>query len=242
MQRTPPKSCDRKEDLVTYLYNEMTSQEASDFKNHLHACAVCREELNAFTAVRETLHEWEMEAPPPRLEITVKPTFWRAFRDFFRVTPLWGKLALGGVGALAVMALLNVNVAVGPQGVSFSVGLTRAPQSVAVVTEALPSAPAAAPVSAVQPSLNEATVRALVVALIAESEKRQDEKLATQVNALVADLSDRQRTQLVKAVAALRRDQRQQLASLVQENDRRDGLDLLDLIGQVQNGGGEAEQ
>ena len=40
-----PSQCARAEELVAYLYDEATENEARSFGEHLRACASCRDEL-----------------------------------------------------------------------------------------------------------------------------------------------------------------------------------------------------
>ena len=66
-----PRGCERAEELVAYLYGEAAPDEAKAFRRHLNACAVCREELAAFGAVREAVGEWRAEVlrTTPALDI-----------------------------------------------------------------------------------------------------------------------------------------------------------------------------
>ena len=233
-------ACGRSDDLVTYLYGEATPAEATDFEKHLTACVECRDELTAFQSVRGNLREWELEAVPPRIDVAIKPTFWQSLKDLFNVTPLWGRLALGGVGTLALLALFNVSVTVGNGGVTFSAGWRQQPTQVAG------TAPAPVQPSPVQPTqvkgTDEATVRAIVAQLIKESERRQAEQVEAKMVALTSKLDSHQRAEFVKAVSHLKQEQRVHLATLIQEHSRRGAPDLLDLIGQVQSGNAEVEE
>ncbi len=240
MKKEKQSGCGRSEDLVTYLYGEATPVESSDFERHLKACAECRDELTAFQSVRGTLRQWEMETVPPRIDIAIKPTFWQTVKELFAMTPVWGKLAFGGVGALALLALFNVSVTVGGGGVTFSAGWR--PQPVQVVTPGTVP-PVVNPVTPVTVrTTDEAAVRAIVAQLVRESEKRQAEQLDAKLVSLTSKLDNRQRAEFVKAVSQLKQDQRLHLASLIQENSRRGGPDLLDLIGQVQSASVEVEE
>src|SRR5947209_7479030 len=58
---TGPRGCGRGEELVAYLYGESDAAESKTFRQHLTACAVCREELAAFGGVREAVGEWRAE-------------------------------------------------------------------------------------------------------------------------------------------------------------------------------------
>jgi anti-sigma factor RsiW len=229
--------CGRSDDLVTYLYGEATPVEAADFEKHLTACVECRDELTAFQSVRGNLQHWELEAVPPRIDVAIKPTFWQSLKDLFNVTPLWGRLALGGVGTLALLALFNVSVTVGNGGVTFSAGWRQQPAQVAVATPA-PVQPTPVQVK----GTDEAAVRAIVSQLIKESERRQAEQVEAKMVALTSKMTTQQRAEFVKAVSQLKQEQRVHLATLIQENSRRGAPDLLDLIGQVPSANAEVEE
>jgi anti-sigma factor RsiW len=123
---TMRRDCERSEELVAYLYGEATKEEAGLFRQHLEACAVCREELSALGGVRTELGAWRAEAlgTVPSLNIEeafapsarVLPAAPRqrsaraALREFFSLSPLW--LRAGAFAAtLAVCALLALTLA-----------------------------------------------------------------------------------------------------------------------------------
>lgn len=115
-----PRGCERSEELVAYLYGEAAPREAKAFRRHLDACAVCREELAAFGAVREAVGEWRAEALStvpslnleeelspalsPRLGHALRRSAAAALREFFSLSPLW--LQAGSVAALLVVCAL----------------------------------------------------------------------------------------------------------------------------------------
>jgi hypothetical protein len=126
---TRARGCDRAGDLVAYLYGEATPGEGASFARHLHACAVCRDELAAFNGVRElvgaeraaalgaapTLDVGELmapaaeqvneaEAPPPPLPSRGRSAV-AAFREFFALSPLW--LRAGAVACVALVCALS---------------------------------------------------------------------------------------------------------------------------------------
>lgn len=238
-EKEKQSACGRSDDLVTYLYGEATPVEAADFEKHLNACVECRDELTAFQSVRGNLREWELEAVPPRIDVAIKPTFWQSLKELFNVTPLWGRLALGGVGALALLALFNVSVTVGNGGVTFSAGWRQQPAQV-VVNSPAPVQSQPAPVQV--KTTDEAAVRAIVAELVKESERRQADQVEAKMVALTSKLNTQQRAEFVKAVSQLKQEQRVHLATLIQENSRRGAPDLLDLIGQVQSSNPEVEE
>jgi hypothetical protein len=112
-----PRGCGRAEQLVAYLYGEAAPEEAKAFRIHLDGCAVCREELAAFGAVREAVGEWHAQvlSTVPSLNIGEelslaasshpaperKRSAMAALREFFSLSPLW--LQAGSVAALLVV-------------------------------------------------------------------------------------------------------------------------------------------
>ena len=54
--------CHRAEDLVTYLYDEATAEEARDFSAHMHQCDACRAEFTVFHQVHDSIVTWRNEA------------------------------------------------------------------------------------------------------------------------------------------------------------------------------------
>jgi len=54
--------CHRAEDLVTYLYDEATAEEARDFSAHMQQCDACRAEFTVFHQVHDSIVTWRNEA------------------------------------------------------------------------------------------------------------------------------------------------------------------------------------
>lgn len=123
---TSTNSCARAEDLVTYLYNEATQDEAKDFEAHIRQCASCSTELAAFGDVREAIGEWRQQSlgslAAPAFEANgarafapdVAPARRRsglaALREFFALSPTWMRAATAVV-AVAFCALAAIAVA-----------------------------------------------------------------------------------------------------------------------------------
>lgn len=225
-------SCDRKQDLMAYLYQEASPTESKAFELHLKECGVCRAELKSFSGVREKIKDWELEQVP-RIQVNLKPTFWQAVRQFFQVAPLWGRFAMAGACALALMTVLNLQVSVGPNGVTVSTGWRPVPQPAnPALSEVKPQPTPVAP-SATK-GLDEAQVRTLMIELIKSSEARQDARLTAQLQNISTQLQAKNDAALVKAVSSLNREHRQHLMNVLQESDRHKAPDLLDLLGQAQ--------
>jgi Putative zinc-finger len=117
--------CERGDDLVSFLYGETNERETREFEKHLERCGVCRSELASFGQVRESISTWKEEAlstlSPPRVQYVVREkSALAAIRQFFDLSPLWLKGAVGfAVIALCVMAVL-VLVPMGKQPESIS--------------------------------------------------------------------------------------------------------------------------
>jgi anti-sigma factor RsiW len=117
---TAPRGCGRGEELVAYLYGEADTAESDRFRQHLTACAACREELAAFGGVRNAVREWRAEVfnATPALDIREaltnttearreperKRSAVAALREFFSLSPLW--LQFGTVAAALVVCAL----------------------------------------------------------------------------------------------------------------------------------------
>lgn len=108
--------CERASDLIAFLYNEANEHERRDFESHLNECRVCRAEVESFGVVRESITTWRDEVlsgfvatPLPNRQ--QKKSAIAAIRQFFDLSPLWLKGAIGfaviGLCALATLPLLK---------------------------------------------------------------------------------------------------------------------------------------
>lgn len=110
-------TCVFSEELVSYLYDELTNTDKSRFESHLGGCQLCSEELSEFSMAHSAILEWRNEEflplPAPVIEIPYdkKPLIiedksaslsWVAsIRNFFTLSPPWITTA----GALAALTL-----------------------------------------------------------------------------------------------------------------------------------------
>jgi hypothetical protein len=79
-----------REELVGFLYQELTKEEGASLAEHLKGCAECRAEVEAWRAVRRELKEWQPSAPVRRQ--TQSQTRW------------WDWLKLASTAAVLVCA------------------------------------------------------------------------------------------------------------------------------------------
>jgi anti-sigma factor RsiW len=107
-------NCGRENDLIDFLYGELTEVEARNFELHRQDCAACSTELAAFKNVRESVIEWRTQCldglrspalisdmhATRSIERHDKPSARAALQHFFNLSPLWMK------GALAFASVL----------------------------------------------------------------------------------------------------------------------------------------
>jgi hypothetical protein len=122
-------TCERADDLVSVLYGEAGERERRDFELHMQQCGNCRAEFTAFAQVRESIGEWRDEAlsgfvsAHAALEaVPVKKSALAALRQFFDLSPLWLKGAVGFAAVvfcvLAALAVVRLKTGDGPMQVA----------------------------------------------------------------------------------------------------------------------------
>jgi hypothetical protein len=120
--------CGFAEELVSYLYGEMSAAENAGFEKHLAACSVCADELDAFSGVQFSINDWKIKdfanLQTPLIEIpypvaaknpetgTVETSWLAGIRKLF--SPPWS-LAAGSFAALAVCVGIFLYVSKSPQ-------------------------------------------------------------------------------------------------------------------------------
>ena len=102
--------CERCDDLISFLYDELGEREARDFQKHLAGCASCSTQLDSFKDVRSNVVAWRDQSLgstllPARAEFgirqTEKQSALAAIRQFLNLSPLWFK------GAIAFASILD---------------------------------------------------------------------------------------------------------------------------------------
>jgi hypothetical protein len=115
LDNTKNSTCDFAEELVSYLYEEMSSADKSRFEKHLKDCLPCRDELAEFSLARVAVQEWRDEefAPlaNPAIEIPYPAKSSRSWlaqiREYFTLSPAW-MTASTALAALAICVGLFV--------------------------------------------------------------------------------------------------------------------------------------
>ena len=120
-EKTNPAACERADDLIGFLYGELSDDQAQNFERHMHGCGLCSAELAAFSGVRRAVVAWRDEslggiafpaAAPYAAFASVsqeKPSALTALRQFFNLSPLWMK---GAVAFATVLFCVFAGLAV----------------------------------------------------------------------------------------------------------------------------------
>ena len=115
--------CD-KEQLVSYLYDDLDDTARAAFDAHLRTCAACRDELNALRGVRADLISWAPPQPDFGFRVVREPKVlpmparsWRAW-----YSPAAGLAAAAVLVLAAASAIARVEVHRGPDGITVRTG------------------------------------------------------------------------------------------------------------------------
>lgn len=222
--------CNMHEPLMAYLYDEATPEERLRVETHLTDCGACKQELQAFERVRGMLQQWQLDDVPVLRVVTGNRggrSLLAVLKELLSVTPLWAK-ALGAVAmAMLVLAVLGTDVSVGRDGVSFHADLLRRDRAANTSTVTGSSNNSSPDRTSIERMRSD--VKILVNQLIAESERQQREELKTQLVSLQSQLQSMHSVDLAK-IATRIQEQRARLKTIEQDIDRREGLDLTDIL------------
>jgi hypothetical protein len=218
--KTP--NCNMHESLVSYLYDEASEEERGRVEAHLSECHSCREELEAFNRVRGMLQQWQIDdLPVVRVETTTRRSFFEVLRELFTLMPVWAK-ACGAVAAvMLVLAVLGTEVSIGKQGFSLSADITRSNKRAATDAEQI-----------------RAELRVMVNDMILASERQQKDELTSKLVALESQLQNAHQSDLVRLSASIE-EQRARIRNVERDIDRREGLNLADILFSELNSGDE---
>lgn len=130
--------CDRKEQLIGFLYGEIDPSERQAFHQHLNTCAECREEVAELRATRGQIAAWTPPEPDFGFRI-VRGAAAPPPMPRFRISPSWG-LAAAAILVMAIgAAIANLEVRFGTDGLVIRTGWNHggaAPVTAAVVAGA----------------------------------------------------------------------------------------------------------
>jgi len=134
-----------KEQLVDYLYDELSAAERATFEAHLATCPECRTEVAGLQQTRQHLTTWAPPQPEINFHIVRGPRPVAAKPRIFGFVPHWAMAAAASLLVLAgAAAIANLELRYGPEGVVVRTGWT-APAAPATAVPAAPAAGQAVP-------------------------------------------------------------------------------------------------
>ena len=223
-------NCNMHEALMSYLYDESTPDEKLRVETHLTDCGACKQELHAFERVRGMLQQWQLDDMPVlrvSTEQTGKRSILAVLKELISVTPIWAK-ALGAVAmAMLVLAVLGTDVNVGRGGVSLHADLLRRNR----VVEPSNIGGQQNPMSSDRAGIEEirAEMKSLVNQLVSDSERDQKERIKAELVSLQSELQNVHSADLAKVISRIQ-EQQTRLKTIERDIDRREGLDLTDIL------------
>lgn len=118
--RRKDQHCNRSEEVIAYVYEEIAGPDRERFEKHLGSCPVCAEEVGAFSGISSAMQHWRktefdaLETPRIEIDYNVRPetvttvsttgaTWLSTVREYFRLSPVMMRSA-AAFGILAVVA------------------------------------------------------------------------------------------------------------------------------------------
>jgi len=223
-------NCNMHEALMSYLYEESTPDEKLRVETHLTDCGACKQEIHAFERVRGMLQQWQLDDMPV-LRVSTEQAGNRSIlavlKELISVTPIWAKALSAVAMAMLVLAVLGTDVSVGRGGVTFHADLLRrnrvAEQSVVGRPEN-PTSNERASVEQIR-----AEMKSLVNQLVADRESEQKEQIKAELASLQLQLQNVHSADLAKVISRIQ-EQQTRLKTIERDIDRREGLDLTDIL------------
>lgn len=180
-------NCDRKEELVSFLYDEMAASERAMFERHLNDCDSCRDDWRALGRVRDELSTWQVGFAP-RTEVVLPRRKMDVLRELIGLFPVWvrGAALAGAAAALVLLVLAATDVRINVRSGEIAFGQPAVAQ---------------APVTATS-TASTAEIEALVQNAVAQERARWQADYQTQVANLKQELNASYQAQLAAATTA----------------------------------------
>lgn len=213
----------REEALIAYLYEDMAPSARTVFESHVANCSTCRRELAGLGGVRARLAEWvppertDRRAPIGALAVSRRPRFLAAMHEL----PMWMQVAAALLFVGVSAGAANLDIEHSAEGFSIHTGWSRTAASVPVPARQEPVLTAVS-----EPLASKADLAVIEHQLrdeIAEA-RAATPALARQVRALVADSERKQENELALRMATLSRDLSAQRQADFARMDRNLGL------------------
>jgi hypothetical protein len=165
-----------KEQLIAYLYDDLSASERAAFEGHVAACAGCRQELGELRRTRQHLALWAPPEPEFNFQVVQSARVTAPPRRWFAAVPRWGLAAAATVLlAAGAAAIANVEVRYDANGFVVRTGWSSAVPATgpAGPGAAAPSAAAGARLPAVSDQASSEQLKAAVVALAARVQEME---------------------------------------------------------------------
>lgn len=181
---TPLANCNRQEDLVTFLYDEMSAAARREFETHLQECAACAAELQAFGRVREELGTWQVGLLP-RTEVVIQRRKLDVLRELISLFPVWmrGAALIGAAAALVLVALSVLTLVKSNSQTSSTVAQTAAQP---------------------QATFTRAEVESLVKSEVAKAQSQMQQEFRAQLASFETQLNNDYQTRLQAVTSRVR--------------------------------------
>ena len=118
MQEDDAPGCGRENDLVAFLYGELSDIEKASFDSHRNTCHLCQAQTIEFRSIRDSIVAWRDESlgrasitAPERSAVIAqrRVSSLAALRAFFDLSPLWMKGAVGFAAILlCILSVLTI--------------------------------------------------------------------------------------------------------------------------------------
>jgi hypothetical protein len=201
------KTCDRQEQLVGYLYDEVDARERRDVDAHLAVCVDCRIELEGLRATRTHLALWAPPEPDLGFRLIRGGTAPApALPRRSRLVPAFTFAAAAVIILAVAAAIANIEVQYGDNGMTVRTGWNRAE-----ITATATPAPVVQPAAPVNASLDtteferrlneiESRLESRPAAAPIATSRPSDQDLLRQVRELINQAESRQRLALAQGI------------------------------------------
>ena len=110
--------CQFANELISFVYGELSDRDSQQFKLHLNTCHLCSDELDSFGEMRDAISAWKYQSLAgvsfAQADVEVKTVSRKsataALREFFELSPLWMK---GAVGFATILFCILAVIATG---------------------------------------------------------------------------------------------------------------------------------
>ena len=201
------------EQLVSYVYEELSDNERAEFESHLSSCAECRQELADLRGTRHLLASWAPPQPEFNFHIVRGAAAPAVPRRRFAFVPQWALSAAAALLLIAGMAAVaNLEIRYGADGLVVRTGWMRATAGTATPATAVQAAPTSASSDDLRRAVEVLTAR---LGRLEEAQAAQLARVNSPANAaitapelrrILAELESKQRTEMALQVGQVWKD------------------------------------